>query len=125
MTCFPTLDYILEVFKDQIDIPRLINRGGLISTLDKLIWGIPSQGVPTIWERAAILFKEIVENHYFFDGNKRIGILIAFIFLSKNGFDFYPPKGEIYSVTMEVAQGMKEFNQISDWFRKNSMRIND
>ena len=122
VTWIPTIDYILEVFNDQINHPRLVNRGGLISTLDRVIWGIPSQGIPTLWERAAFLFKDIVENHYFFDGNKRIGILIAFIFLSKNGYEFSPPKGEIYSVTIEVAQGLKDFDQVTEWFRKNSFR---
>ncbi len=120
MTWIPTIEYILALFEDQIAKPRLMNRSGLAGTLDKVRWGIPFQGTPTIWDRVTILFTEIVQNHYFFDGNKRIGTLIAYIFLAKNGLDFSPPKGEIFSITMAVAQGQKNFNEIHEWFEKNT-----
>ena len=123
MVWIPTVDYILTVFKDQIESPHLMNREGLISTLDKVEWGNPSQGIPTIWEQVTILYKEIIENHYFMDGNKRIGVLITYIFLFKNGFNFTPPQGEIYSFTMNVAQGNTNFSEIKDWFQKNSLKL--
>lgn len=100
-----------------------MNRDGLSAPLDKVIWGIPAQGSPTIWDQVTILFKEIVENHYFSDGNKRIGILIAYLFLAKNGYEFAPPKAEIFSMPMTVAQGLKTFDQIKDWFIQNSKEI--
>ncbi len=123
MVWIPTVEYILELFRDQIGTPRLMNRVGLVSTLDKVTWGIPTSEFPTIWERTTILFKEIVENHYFADGNKRLGILIAFIFLSNNGYNFFPPVGEVYSMTMEVAQGKRTFEQIKNWFQKNFRHV--
>lgn len=123
MVWIPTVEYILELFRDQIKTPQLMNRVGLVSTLDKVAWGIPTSEFPTIWERTTILFKEIVENHYFVDGNKRIGILIAFIFLSNNGFNFFPQAGEVFSMTMEVAQGERTFEQIKNWFQKNSHNV--
>ena len=99
-----------------------MNREGLISTLDKVKWGIPTQGIPNIWDQVTILYKEIIENHYFSDGNKRMGILLAYIFLSKNGYTFSPPKGEIFSTTMAVAQGLKKYEEIKNWFQKNSKK---
>ncbi len=87
-----------------------------MSTLDKVRWGIPYQNVLTIWYQVTILYKEIVENHYFSDGNKRIGSLLAYIFLFKNGNDFSPPLGEIYNITSEVAQVLKSFEDLKDWF---------
>ncbi|MBN1215463.1 MAG: type II toxin-antitoxin system death-on-curing family toxin [Candidatus Lokiarchaeota archaeon] len=120
---FPSVEYILALFNDQISLGTLMNRNGLISTLDKLKWGIPFHDAPTIWEQAAILYKEIVENHYFSDGNKRIGILIIYIFLFKNGYVFNPNVGEIYNITMDVAQGLKSFEELVEWFKKKSKRI--
>ena len=117
MVWIPSIEYIETLYKDQIKGSDIINRQGLISTLDKVKWGIPFQDVPTIWEKVTILYKEIIENHYFSDGNKRIGSLLAYIFLSKNGYEFSPPTGDIYSLTLEVAQGGKKFNEIKEWFK--------
>ncbi len=122
MVWIPSVEYIETLYEDQIEVGDLINRQGLISTLDKVRWGIPFQDVPTIWEKVTILYKEIIENHYFSDGNKRIGSLLAYIFLSKNGYVFSPPKGDIYRITLEVAQGGKKFNEIKEWFKINSKK---
>jgi len=40
-----------------------------MSTLDKVRWGIPFQNVLTIWDQVTILYKEIVENHKYFNDN--------------------------------------------------------
>ena len=122
MTWIPSVQYIIALFKNQIEQPQIINQDGLISTLDKVRWGIPFHDVPTIWDQVTILFKEIVENHCFMDGNKRIGILLAYIFLNKNGYDFIPPKDEIFSLTMDVAQKLKSFDEIKTWFFRNSKK---
>jgi len=118
----PSVEYIETLLEDQIKAGHLMNRQGLISTLDKVKWGIPFQDIPTIWDKVTILYKEIIENHYFSDGNKRIGSLLAYIFLFKNGYEFSPPVGEIYRITMEVAQGLKKFDEIKEWFKTNSKK---
>lgn len=121
MTWLPSIDYILIQFEEAIGPkPVLMNHQGLVGTIDKARWGIPYQGKPSVWEQAAILYRELVENHYFMDGNKRIGVLVAYLFLEKNHFHFLPHVGEIFSMTMDVAQGKKSFDQIRDWFQENS-----
>ncbi|TET60025.1 MAG: type II toxin-antitoxin system death-on-curing family toxin [Promethearchaeota archaeon] len=122
MEWVPSVEYIETLLEDQIKAGHLMNRQGLISTLDKVKWGIPFQDIPTIWDKVTILYKEIIENHYFSDGNKRIGSLLAYIFLFKNGYEFSPPVGEIYRITMEVAQGLKKFDEIKEWFKTNSKK---
>ena len=122
MVWIPSIEYIEFLFRDQIKVGQLMNRQGLLSTIDKATWGIPFQDTPTIWDKATILYKEIIESHYFSDGNKRIGSLLAFIFLFKNGYEFSPPKGEIYKFTMDVAQGLRSFAEIKDWFKKYSRK---
>ena len=98
MIWIPTIEYIEELYYDQIKNGKLMNREGLTSTLDKVRWGIPFQNAPTIWDQVTIIYKEIVENHYYSDGNKRLGSLLAYIFLFKNGYEFNPPEGEIYKI---------------------------
>ena len=123
MVWIPSVEYIEVLFEDQIKKGHLMNRQGVISILDKVRWGIPFQNAPAIWDQVAILYKEIVENHYFSDGNKRMGSLLAYIFLEKNGYEFFPPEGEIYRMTMNVAQGLRKFDELKDWFQKNSKKI--
>ena len=123
MAWIPSLEYIECLFDDQIKAGKLMNRQGLVSTLDKVKWGIPFHNVPTIWEQATILYKELIENHYFSDGNKRVGSLLAYIFLLRNGYEFSPPQGEILAFTINVAQGLKSFEEIKKWFQINSKKI--
>ena len=40
---------------------------------------------PTIAQKAAALLESLVMNHPFVDGNKRTGVLAAFVFLELNG----------------------------------------
>ena len=120
MIWIPTVEYVEELFKEQIKGGQLMNRQGLVSTLDKVRWGIPFKDTPTIWDQVAILYKEIIENHYFSDGNKRIASLMTYIFLYRNGFEFSPPEGEVFNVTIDTAQGLISFEVIKDWFKKYS-----
>ncbi len=123
MIWIPKIDYVEELFKDQINAGQLMNRQGLISTLDKVRWGIPFKDAPTIWDQVTILYKEIIENHYFTDGNKRIASLLAYVFLYRNGYEFSPPEGEVFRVTLDAAQGLKSFEVIKEWFKKYSERV--
>lgn len=124
MVWIPTKDYIMVLYDDQINAGNLIDPPGLISTLDKVKWGIPFQDVPSIWDQVTILYEGLINGHYFQDGNKRIGSLIAYIFLHKNGYTFSPPQGEILSFTLDVAQNLKSFTEIKQWFQSNSKKLN-
>lgn len=123
MVWIPSIDYIIALFEEQVTAGKLMNRQGLLSTLDKVKWGIPFQEIPTLWDQVAILYKELIEGHFFSDGNKRISSLLACIFLIKNGYEFSPPQGEILSFTLDVARELKSLEEIKDWFQTNSIKI--
>lgn len=53
---------------------------------------------------AAYLF-HLVSNHPFVDGNKRIGLLAALVFLDLNGVSIAHPTEALYELTMGVAEG--------------------
>jgi death-on-curing protein len=53
---------------------------------------------------AAYLF-HLVSNHAFVDGNKRIGLLTALVFLDLNGLSIVQPSDRLYELTMAVAEG--------------------
>ena len=123
MVWIPSVEYIIVLFDDQVKSGILMNRQGLISTLDKVKWGVPFQKIPSIWDQVTLLYEEMINGHYFSDGNKRIGSLLAYIFLGKNGFEFLPPQGEILEFTLEVAQNKEFYSQIKVWFQSNSKKM--
>jgi death-on-curing protein len=86
-------------------------------------WGIPTQRQPSIWDSVVILFKDVVEQHFFLDGNKRIGILLADLFLYRNNFSLDPAVGEIFRITIETAQGNVSYGELKKWFEQNSRTI--
>jgi len=121
MIWLPKLSYILELFEERLgEKPFLLKKQGLKSTLDKIEWGIPFQPEPTIWDRVSISYRDIVEEHFFADGNKRIGFIISVIFLNKNGYFFDTTNDDVFEMTIQVAQGLKSFEEIKEWFEKNS-----
>lgn len=65
---------------------------------------------------AAYLF-HIVSNHPFVDGNKRVGLEAALVFLEINGVELVVTDGELVELVLGVAtsQHTKEF--IADFFR--------
>ena len=86
-------------------------------------WGIPTQKKPTIWDSVVIMFQDIVEQHFFVDGNKRIGILMADLFLYRNKFLLDPATGEIFRITMETVKGNVTYDELKEWFEQNSRKI--
>ncbi|MFO8017783.1 MAG: type II toxin-antitoxin system death-on-curing family toxin [Promethearchaeia archaeon] len=124
MVWLPSVAYILEVFQECLDKkPILMNQEGLKATIDKGEWGIPFHPQPTIWDRVAILYRDIVSEHFFADGNKRIGFIIAVICLNKNGYFFETSNDDVYEVTIQTAKGKKTFEDIKKWFKTNSLPI--
>lgn len=53
---------------------------------------------------AAYLF-HLVSNHPFVDGNKRVGLLAAQVFLDVNGVSLGHASEDFYALTMGVAEG--------------------
>jgi death-on-curing protein len=59
----------------------------------------------SLWEMAAAYLFHIVSNHPFIDGNKRVGLLAALVFLELNGTTLTQGSEELYELTMTVAAG--------------------
>ena len=70
-----------------------------------------------LFEMAAAYMFHLVQNHPFFDGNKRTGAVAAMVFLDFNGIEIDVPRGSIYDLTMSVATGQAGKAQIAEFFR--------
>ncbi|MBF5001168.1 type II toxin-antitoxin system death-on-curing family toxin [Nocardia sp. BSTN01] len=61
---------------------------------------------PTIWEKASALLHSIAGNHPLIDGNKRLAVSAAVVFLARNGIDVDRlDEDHTYDLMIEVAKG--------------------
>jgi len=74
----------------------------------------------TLFEMAAAYLFHLVKNHPFIDGNKRIGLACADVFLSMNDIDLTITEDEAYEFTLRVASESVEKEEIALFFQNNS-----
>lgn len=62
-------------------------------------------------------------NHPFVDGNKRVALVVSFLFLKLNGMDLSVPMEERYQVFMALADGSMSEDELSAWFERCSYEV--
>lgn len=63
---------------------------------------------PTLPKQAAVLFYEMVKQHPFLNGNKRIACVSLMVFLSLNGKWFHVSWKELYDIAVTVATSQSD-----------------
>ena len=74
---------------------------------------------PSKEEKAARLGFDLISNHAFLDGNKRIGMYVMLTFLEANGIGVEADNEEVASVGLAVASGTMTYEALLDWVRKH------
>ena len=74
---------------------------------------------PSKEEKAARLGFDLISNHAFLDGNKRIGMYVMLTFLEANGIGIEADNEEVASVGLAVASGTMKYEALLDWVRKH------
>jgi len=127
MIRFITLSEILLIYEDQIR-----RYGGSYGVRDITLLSSASY-VPqstfdgkylhtTIPEMAAAYAFHICQNHALIDGNKRVALASALVFLDINGFDFSCSEDEIYKIMMSVAANNMKKEELIKIFIKHSIK---
>ena len=62
-------------------------------------------GCEDLFELAAAYLYGLAKNHAFVDGNKRIAIVAAAVFLMDNGFEIATDEATLYTFVLAVAAG--------------------
>jgi len=70
-----------------------------------------------IFEMAAAYLFHIAQNHPFFDGNKRVGLEAALLFLEINGHSVETTDEALVELVLQTAQGQATKQQIAAFFR--------
>ena len=74
---------------------------------------------PSKEEKAARLGFDLISNHAFLDGNKRIGMYVMLTFLEANGIGVEADNEEVASVGLAVASGAMKYEALLNWVRKH------
>jgi len=76
---------------------------------------------PSIFDLAASYCYGLANNHPFTDGNKRIAITIAALFLEINGYALDAPEPDTVVIIEELAAGKLTEEELSRWFSESSV----
>lgn len=76
----------------------------------------------TLYLKAAALMDSLINNHPFVDGNKRVGITAAGLFLRLNGRRLSVSNAELENFTLQVAQGLSSVEEMAAWLEEASAR---
>jgi death-on-curing protein len=107
---FLTVDEVLAIHAHHIQryggSTGLRDRGLLESALAMPRATAGGQRVhATVWEQAAAYLFHLTKNHPFVDGNKRVGLACAFVFLRLNGKRVRATDDELVQLVEGVASG--------------------
>jgi death-on-curing protein len=68
----------------------------------------------SMYEMAAAYLFHLCQNHPFVDGNKRVGLASALVFLELNGVTLIDPGEELYDVVIKVTAGEFKKREIAE-----------
>lgn len=74
-------------------------------------------GCDDLMELAAAYLYGLAKNHAFIDGNKRIAIVAAAVFLTENGWEIDADEGQLYTFVLSVAAGDIDEEGATRFFR--------
>jgi len=77
----------------------------------------------SVFELAAAYSFGLARNHPFSDGNKRIALTVAAVFLELNGYSLDAPEPEAVIVYQQLASGSLTEDELSLWIERSSVSI--
>jgi len=71
---------------------------------------------PNVPSMAAAYHYHLCANHPFIDGNKRVAVAVAEVFLRANGLQLTATDDEIVELTLGLASGMIDKPEVTDFY---------
>lgn len=120
---FLTLEDMLEIHDDQIN--RYGGKSGmrdqnlLLSAIAQPLSTFDGQYLhKTFHDKAAAYLFHVCQNHPFIDGNKRVALVSALIFLTMNDHPIDYNESALEQLTRTVAEGKAKKQQIANFLAK-------
>ena len=96
------------------------DQGLLESALETAFSGFGGQEFyPTKEEKGARLGYNLISNHAFVDGNKRIGVYVMLTFLEVNGIRLDCTNEDVVKIGLGVADGSMDYEALLAWVREH------
>jgi death-on-curing protein len=74
-------------------------------------------------DMAAAYHYHICANHPFVDGNKRVAVTAAEVFLLANGLELHCTDGELEEITLGIASGLNTKEQLAECYATHTRKI--
>lgn len=84
---------------------------------------LQSYGTPKLAELAAAYAGGLCRNHPFIDGNKRIALAAADVFLQLNGRELVAPEAEAVVMTLDLAAGRCSETEYAEWISRHEAKL--
>jgi death-on-curing protein len=81
------------------------------------------QYFPYTVEKASAILEALIKYYPFWDGNKRLGIIVTSLFLYSEGFRWKFNDDEIVSFAIDIAENKLSFDEIKNWIEKRIVKI--
>lgn len=75
---------------------------------------------PDVPAMAAAYLYHLARNHPFHDGNKRVAVMAAYVFLDANGMDLKVSPSDLEAVTRGVASGEMKKDALIEWMEQHA-----
>ena len=106
-------DHIAITYQDQFEI---MSRHALLSALAaprRSAFG--AEAYPTLVDKAGALVYSLIQNHPFWDGNKRIASAALRLFVGRNGARLAADDAALKAFTIEIARGKLRDGALASW----------
>lgn len=74
---------------------------------------------PTLFEKAAAYFRNLVGDHLFVDGSKRTAVIVCGIFLMRNGVKLNAVPKELEDFAVQIATERLDVPSIAVWLKSH------
>ncbi|MBP1045621.1 type II toxin-antitoxin system death-on-curing family toxin [Enterococcus sp. BWM-S5] len=91
-------------------------------SVDQNVFGVAVY--PTVFSKAAFLWRSITNYHCFYNGNKRTGIVTAYVYLMMNGFRVAIEEPLFYDAALRIAAGQMGDEAIENLLEKSAQPDN-
>jgi death-on-curing protein len=118
---------LVEAIHDQLVVEHGGSHGlrdeGLLESALARAQNLRAHGTPSLAELAAAYAVGLCRNHAFIDGNKRVGLAAADVFLQLNGCELVAPEAEAVVMTRELAAGQCSESDYAVWIASHIVAL--
>jgi death-on-curing protein len=116
-----THDRIIEEFGGTGGV---INAGAIDFITDSMLSRFNKEPLEeSIIKKASLLLFELISQHPFIDGNKRIGFAVCEEFLNANGYSLQFMTEEAERLAFDIGKGAASKSSVEKWIKRHAERI--